>query len=421
MATPLKTPKINHCVNSTTIEDLDDDMLTQILVRLSNCKTVLVCSPVNKRWYSLISDPNFPYLFANHKKKTTTLMKGSGCDHEDDEPSLTFVTARSCDEQQFITEARFGSPKLSLEFLPNNNFIATATFKDLMLCYQRGTCDETGRDYYIINPLTKRWVALPPYDQQYLITDTVLICQPPYNHTQHYKFRVVEVCRQESEDIFDLVVYCSEIGEWKEIELRIPKEAGPLMMTTAEPEIVVCNGIIYIKCGLCLMALDPFDVNDACDTTLEARLMPPLPELGYLHESSGQLLLVHTPERQHLPYLKYRKEGTTIKIEMEVWKLDLNQTPPVWETTFQGLCKGTKNSIELPDNTPFEGKIYYANVVVHPYNDKLIYIYLAEEEQLFLCDTRTGFITSSLSLPDYGRNLLRLEHQWWPTSVPALV
>ncbi|XP_074301394.1 uncharacterized protein LOC141632778 [Silene latifolia] len=415
----LKTPKINHGGNSTTMEDLDDYMLTQILLRLPNCETVLVCSAVNKGWYSLISDPNFQVHFANHKHKTTALL--NDVLQWSLIATITIVVANmKFWEQPFITEFLFGSPKLSLEFLPGNSIKTRATFKDLVLCSSK-TTDQSGRRvYYITNPLTKQWVALPPRPCQWpWIQSIALICQPPYNHTQHYKFRVVEVLNPRmSLDTFDLFVYCSEIGEWKEIKLRVPNEVGLLGVGTTEPEYVVCNGIIYFNIGLCLVAMDPFDVDDTCDTTLDARVMPPLPNFGHLQESSGQILVMHTPGRQQG---LYKKDGNAFELEMVVSKLDPNQVPLVWETTFQGQCKGTWNSIELPYITKF-GYIYDTDVRVHPYNDKLIYIYLAHENKLVLCNTGTGGITPSKSLPHNKKlRFHRLEQQWWPTLVPSLV
>ncbi|XP_074301411.1 uncharacterized protein LOC141632796 [Silene latifolia] len=278
------------------MDDLDDHMLTQILLRLPNCKTVLACSPVNKRWYSLISDPNFSDQFADHKKKTTTLLKGSGSDHEDDEPPWTFIT----NLRFMIRKFTFGSQKL---FLPCNTSPPVATFKDLVL-----TCQLGGLVYYITNPLTKQSVALPPCPadkhQRRRIT-TFLICQPSSNHNQDYKFRVGEIRNFRKEHSLDtcyLVVYCSEIDEWKEINLRVPKEARPHRLWNTEPEIVVCNGIIYFKSGLCLVALDPFDVNVACGTTLEARVMPPLPRFWVFARILGTIAsrahsLVVVPKR----------------------------------------------------------------------------------------------------------------------------
>ncbi|XP_074301405.1 F-box protein At3g26010-like [Silene latifolia] len=410
MARPKKIQKINHGGNRTRIDDLDDHMLAQILLRLPNCKTVLACSAVNKRWCSLISDSNFHSQFANHKKNTTTLLKGYN------EPPWTFLTTVYGSEERLLTTEFIFEPKLSLEFLPCNKCTTRATFKDLVLCSSYKPCQEGGgRVYYITNPLTKQWVALPPCPWG-SITWTGFICQPLYSDTKRYKFRVV--LARYRVDKFDLVVYCSEIGEWKEFNLRIPKEVGSLNVNTEEPEIVICNGIVYFKTGLRLVALDPFDVNDNCDTTtLEARIMPPLPGLGYLQESSGQLFVLHTPEKNGEASLPYQKDGTAIKLQLVMWKLNLNQESLVWETTFQGLCKGTVN---YPDDPTFEGYIDAKDIGVHPYNEKLIYIHLSREKKVVLCDTRTCCITS-LKRSDHVGRFHRLEQQWWPTSVPALV
>ncbi|XP_074297114.1 uncharacterized protein LOC141627792 [Silene latifolia] len=375
--------------------DLDDYMLTQILLRLPNCKTVVACSSVNKRWCSLISDLNFPIQFTNHKKETTTLLKGL---------PWTFIRTVHSGEQILIKEFKLGSSKLSLEFLPCNNPTVTATFKDLVLC----TCHQTdrvgSRVYYIANPLTKQWVALPPCPldkrQQKWIKRPILICKSTYNHTRDYKFRVVLVRHPPWQFMlhkFDLVVYCSEIGEWKVINLRIPKEVGPLEEYWDQERdvcfnmFIVCNSIIYFKSGLCLMALDPFDVNASSGTTLEARAMPPLPRFGYLQESSGQLLVVHSRgARKGLPwYMGGEKQGMDMELHMVVWKLDPNQAPLAWEMSFQGLCKGSWYS----NKPPITHCIYASDIGVHPYNDKLIYMYLTSEQRLVLCDTRTGCIT----------------------------
>ncbi|XP_074301390.1 uncharacterized protein LOC141632774 [Silene latifolia] len=410
---------MNHGVNRTRIDDLDDHMLTQILLRLPNCATVLACSPVNKRWCSLISDLNFSVQFVDHKKKTTTFSKGSDSDHEDDQPRWNLITTTKSWKLPLTTEFIFGSTKVSLNYLPCNTCTTRATFKDLLLCSDYKTYKGRGRVYYITNLLTKQWIALPPCPSSdkhkwETMTNVAFICQPPYNNTQHYnKFRVVKASPLRMDYTFDLVVYCSEIGEWKEIKLRVPNEVGPLRLVNEETETVVCNGIIYFKsglCNLCLVAFNPFDVNaSSCDMTHEARVMPPLPDFGYLKESSGQLLVVHTPQNG----LWYRKDGTTITLQMVVWKLDLNQAPLVWETTFQGLCKG-----ELPHYSRLECRIFAESINVHPYNHKLIYMYLIPGKQVVLCDTRTGCITSSKSLLYYGKTFHRLP--WWPTSVSAL-
>ncbi|XP_074301400.1 F-box protein At3g26010-like [Silene latifolia] len=406
MARPPKTPKINHGGNRTRMDDLDDHMLTQILVRLPNCKTVLACSPVNKRWCSLISDPTFSAQFTNHKKKN----------HKDDEPHWDLITTMQSSEHPFIIKFMFGFRELSLQFLPCKTCTTTVTFKDLVLCSNYWTHQEDGRlVYYITNPITKQWVALPPcpvYKHRWeleRIKRTALICQ-------QYKFRVVEVrntCIDSSQETLGLFVYCSEIGEWKEIKLRVPNEEFRQLETT-----VVCNGIIYFKSGLSLVGLDPFDVNDTCDTTLEARVMPPLPDFGYLQESSGQLLVVYSPKRFSKPFVFYSEDGKVIELEMVMWKLDPNQARLVWEMTFRGMCKGTWKSSKLHCNIGLGGDL----IEVHPYNDKLIYMFLPTEDWFVLCDTQTGYITPLKSLCKYSLHRIhRLEHQWWPTLVPALV
>ncbi|KAH9607493.1 hypothetical protein KSS87_017425 [Heliosperma pusillum] len=420
--------------NSKTIEDLDDHMLTQILIRLPGCASVLACSPVNKRWCSLISDPKFAVHFSNHKKESSILPE-PGSNIDDDEPPWTFIAnmidVRVDPRPHSVgntsnNEAVFGSPKFSVGYLPSD-FVIQATFKDLVLC--SGPLTSGGdRVYYITNPVTEQWVALPPcppiFNDEWSMKPWVgLVCQQPHDYTQNYKFRVVVIV-QSPPPIYELLVYCSEIGEWKRFILIVSIKCE-LNIYDRYPGIdnvfqgVVCNEIIYLHQKFYFAAFNPFDVDEttATNTAIEAKVLPslPVPSDVYLRESSGQLFIMHDPNQEY--YVCYKKVGRAIEFPLMVWKLDLNQVPLIWKTTFEGSCTGNVDIIEPDPHSIYD--ISASNIGMHPYDEKLIYMHLWREEQLVLCDTRTRMMKPLKSWPGYYlKTFHRLELQWWPTSVP---
>ncbi|XP_074295049.1 F-box protein At5g07610-like [Silene latifolia] len=411
--------------NSTTIDDLDDNMLTQILFRLPSCAPIIACKLVNKRWCSLISDPKFASHFSDHKKENTSLSK-----------PWTFIASKNDDNGPLLNddntstiESVFGSPKFSLRFIPCG-VVIEATFKDLVLCSDPKTSYSQGRIYYITSPLTKQWVRLPPSPA--IIDDKCpskpwvgLVCQQPYDDfTQNYKFRVV-VINHCPPPVYELLVYCSLIGEWKKFNLSVsinPELAAQKHLYDTQFQGVVCNGIIYLYHRLYFAAFNPFDVEETTETRkIEAKVLPILPdpsiEEGYLRESSGKLFIIHNPNKKN--YVSYKRRGNAIELSLKVWKMDPNQVPLIWKTTFKGSCRGNVNN-PFDIKSSYRGNIHFVwNLGIHPNNDKLIYILLWREDRLVLCDTRTKLIKPLFSLPGYRFKLLhRLELQWWPTSVP---
>ncbi|XP_074270284.1 uncharacterized protein LOC141593982 [Silene latifolia] len=413
--------------NSKTIEDLDNNMLAQILFRFPSGKFVVGCKLVSKRWCSLISDPKFASQFSNYKKEITTYSESSPI-IDDGEPPWTFIANITyvIDRQQYcwgnvsINEAMFGTPQFSIGFLPYA-FVIEATFKDLVLCSEK-EISRIDQVYFITNPLTKQWVALPPcpvFSKSWV----GLVCQEPCDYTQDYKFRVV-VIDQCPPPVYDLMVYCSEIGEWKKFNLRVsimPELAAQKHhFNDSEFEGVVCNGIIYLLQRLYFAAFNPFDVDETTSaTTIEAKALPsfPYPINGYLRESSGQLFIIHNPNKDH--YVCYQKHGRVINFPFIAWKLDPNQVPLIWKMTFDGSCTGNANKIESSCGKNLVYDMSVSTLGMHPKNDKLIYMHLHPEEQLVSCDTRTRLIKPLKSLQDYRLETFhRLELQWWPTPVP---
>ncbi|CAI0374865.1 unnamed protein product [Linum tenue] len=122
---------------------IGDDLLVEILIRLPNHRFASGCKPVCKRWRSLISSPRFNRRFVSHHRINN---QPTMPDNPDDLQSII------------------------LSFLPPmpsavaGCFKVLDCFKDLVLC---GFWDldsdnkELCRSYFICNPFTKQWMALP--------------------------------------------------------------------------------------------------------------------------------------------------------------------------------------------------------------------------------------------------------------------
>ncbi|CAI0412342.1 unnamed protein product [Linum tenue] len=195
------------------ISDLGDDLLVGILSRLPNARSVFRCKSVCKRWDSLISDPNFRLHFVSHHRNEG--------DDDDREPALLPTD----------------KPEAILSFLPvpdeiRKHFIVVDSFNDMVLCGFRwakedeSSYPELGRLFFVCNPFTRQWVALPLAPERSdpcLVSTESLVCEPRSNTTHNsngqvisidseYRFRVVHLCGTAQAPKID--VFCSESGEW---------------------------------------------------------------------------------------------------------------------------------------------------------------------------------------------------------------
>jgi hypothetical protein len=107
-----------------------------------------------------------------------------------------------------------------------DGFVA-AMHNDLVLCRA-----ELGyiRHYYICNPCTKQYVALPPAPQAYFFVGEGFICDPYYTYSSStstsssstihinddYRWMVVRINPD-----FDIEIFSSKTGEWRKLVLRL--------------------------------------------------------------------------------------------------------------------------------------------------------------------------------------------------------
>ncbi|CAI0397018.1 unnamed protein product [Linum tenue] len=140
-----KRPGIRSTVVNS-ISKLGEDLLLEILIRSFlnprfACRSKLVC----KRWNSLISSPSFNRRFVCRRQSITELQ-----------PPLVL----SSEDQQSIIHGFVPMPSVDHEL----RFAVLDSFQDLLLCgfqMPEDLDDEFGRSYFVCNPFTKQWIALP--------------------------------------------------------------------------------------------------------------------------------------------------------------------------------------------------------------------------------------------------------------------
>ncbi|CAI0547175.1 unnamed protein product [Linum tenue] len=173
-----------------------------------------------------------------------------------------------------------------LDFLPVPDevgpyFRVFDSFKDLLLCGFWGAGfpegEGVGRFYFVCNPFTKQWIALPlaPERSSGILMRLTprLVCEPAHSirldlgdgrgaqfDYSSYRFRVVFRCQMTDGDE-GLDVFCSESGEWIEETL--------VLKTTVFKRVVSCNGKLFFykepqfgfKSPLALDVFNPFRLD----------------------------------------------------------------------------------------------------------------------------------------------------------------
>ncbi|CAI0453564.1 unnamed protein product [Linum tenue] len=199
----------------SAISKLGDDLFVELLVRLPDARSAFRCKSVCKRWSSLISSPSFRRRFVSHHQN-------QGDDDSDYEPPLL-----PSDDAQSI-----------LSFIPvpeeiRWRFSVFSSFSDLVLCgFEALTTVESypelARLFFVCNPFTKQWVALPLAPERpgaVSISAKSLVCQPRSSNdgSDEYRFRVVRVSGAMDSAKVDL--FCSESGEWMEDVVAIDRSS----------------------------------------------------------------------------------------------------------------------------------------------------------------------------------------------------
>ncbi|XP_021824631.1 F-box protein At5g07610-like [Prunus avium] len=267
------------------LDDLPDFLLVEILCRIPQ-KSAVQCMCVSKRWYGLVSDPYFVgrflrlqsdnqvpintyFLFTNPKNKRKLFF-----DVWEKEPK------RTSDLSLLSFLPPFQEPPAVSVNTRGGEPIVVGEYNDLLLC-----CATTWfqRYYYICNPYTKQWDALPPPPQCYKSIRVGFICDPYYNTTStsstifqlnaEYRYSVVRLLPEfpglenSSSSQFKAQIFSSETGKWTESVVLSPRSFR--FDNLACNAGVACNGMLYwwsaahADDGSFIIGLDPYSNNSS--------------------------------------------------------------------------------------------------------------------------------------------------------------
>lgn len=260
-------------LNPMNIDDLPGVVLVEILSRLPCYKLVFQSKCVSKRWCALISDPYFIGRFLYHLQSTAmeapllirTLINPKG---------VELSCSPSCLSSNLL--APVFRKLMSFHGLKHEP-IVKATYNDLVLC-----CEDEMEFYYICNPYTMEFVALPPSPRSYAWpprkAPAAIICDHNYydytkEGTGHntillkadYRCKVVRILPFVVEEDpyqsskFTVEIFSSETGEWKESIIASPI---PLYLNTSHISFAY-NGMLYWWDSSTNrhVGMDPFMIN----------------------------------------------------------------------------------------------------------------------------------------------------------------
>lgn len=331
-------------------------LLIEILHRLPSTQSAFLCKCVCKKWYSLISSPYFAGRFIIHHLNH----------HYKQNPSALLISYWSKPSWNvlftFSDEPMFKFRGFELSYLPERNGCVrvSAIVNDLMLCCVAKI--EIGMlQYYICNPFTMQWIALPLLEADYMNDYKVgFVCEPYYFEDSQgesfinskYRFRVVHFTRVESTQIV-MKTYCSETKKW----YRSVLEGSEFWWIT---DVVAHNGKLVWCNREHIFAYDPFNpelfTSINC-SYMQTRLLPAMGKCFGVRQGFlclMELVGVGIDRTFHIWKLKDYNNGE--------WSLEdhvsLNAMIPE-SSLVQEIVDGSENKLKPLGFHPSDGNIVY--------------------------------------------------------------
>ncbi|CAL1409618.1 unnamed protein product [Linum trigynum] len=406
---------------TTTINKLGDDLVVEILIRsFPNPKPACRCKLVCKRWRSLISDPIlFSRRFASYHKSI----------NEKVEPPLLVTSSSSIFRHQ------------SLNFLPVPDkvgpyFTIFDSFQDLLLCgfsvCRFRESEEFERFYFVCNPFTKQWVALPLAPESssgILITAARLVCEPVHSTSldlgeggaafdySSYRFRVVLRCEPSGDE--RLYVFCFESGEWTEETLVLENNMLKSMVSCGGKLFFHLNDGAFRSRGdgalafrsLVLDEFDPFRLDHAHPRRVHTSIALPVGARYRISVLQGALHMVLLESK----ISHYSRNALT------VWRLEEDDDDGdvcSWRKLHEVLLKETM----LVHGCNYElDRLFW--VYLHPRRPEIVFLNYLDyriEKKFVLSMDLTG--TKEVEFFDTdGRftwNVFQPKISCWPTPIP---
>lgn len=291
-----------------------------------------------------------------------------------------------------------------LDFLPIRPKVR-ASFVDMLLVSRNSP---TSKSYYICNPLTQKYVALPLALKATASRYGLVFKR---GHGNKDKYRVVLVTNpgenDDSSDGFVAEIFCSETQRWREFCVKAPKPLRNRGGVLINVEVVACNGRLHWLDGYssvrCIVAFDPFD--DITEPKQCLYIDPPEEGMEYvcLGVCEGRLRLSN-----------FVSEGGGYQ-SLRVWELaEGDDNPHSWCLKHEVCFEARRRPAYVLAFDPNDG-----DVVFIFYDD-----YIFRHELRLKEKKKVGeFSVQGVDIrnPVYDMSVFPLVHPFWPTRVPSLV
>ncbi|KAK9924830.1 hypothetical protein M0R45_033178 [Rubus argutus] len=412
------TAPVSSKIMNISIDDLPDVVLVEILCRLLRYKFVSQCKLVSKRWCTLMSNSYFIGRFL--------------CLQSDHKQTPTMRTVINRNGFEFLPRISSSANPLNPLFKRLKSFhrlkdepVVVSTYNDLVLC-SASKCEQ--RDYYICNPCTLEWVALPPPPQVDQIVPIGLICDHPYYNCKKDDLQGGHIIQLNAEcrckvmrlifpydqkfscKKFKVQIFSSETGEWRESIVSSPSDID-FYVINYEANFIY-NGMLFWGGVNFLIGLNPFMIDSSCgangDDHYECRFIELKLDRHFLFECLGTY-------RGCLRMCDYNSATRVLSVR------DLNE-----EILFHGgtVKLGMENtkvySLEkemMPDDDPTGNYV----LGFDPYDDDILYLERGGDSDIVKCNIHTRE-WSKIAENRRMESCIYFPFvvPWWPTPVPRL-
>ncbi|KAK7411804.1 hypothetical protein VNO78_03245 [Psophocarpus tetragonolobus] len=439
-ATISSSPNYRASKSNTTINNLFEDSLTEIFCKLP-CKSLFTCKSVSKRWFILISDPNFHSLFLTQQNTFFQKLQDQGEDL--DQPSFILKPYNALVIAPNLPSLQLGGfleNHLSLTFLgpdlERTNMVPQlrSVLKFVFACSNGLLVYGNPRPrhkciYHIRNPLTKDSLELP---SALTLCDHagVLVgfsCDPYYHFqaennnevsivsTSQRRFRVVRIpAFSDTRFAFDVEVFHSETGKWNRFLVSCPKGFACGFFLTASS--VEHEGKLYFMGGGKVLVYDPYD-DEHVASVIE--LPNGFGEVyrGCLGVSCGKLQLSEFPISPSSAFEAYSGR---------VWELKhcgKGEEKTRWELVHEFCLPEVVGSVDFEKLKASEGEYVKGCsriLAFHPYVKDTLFFKFGDN--IICCNLLTRRFKVSkykgLSLLFYP--VIPVVIPWWPTPIPSV-
>nr|GMD19356.1 putative F-box protein At3g23950 [Ipomoea batatas] len=419
-----------------------DELVGEILVRLPTTEAVRF-QAVCKRWHSLISFPyfiaRFRHLRHQHTESSSLVFRFAysygynqcqyshfqiisnssnsllGKVYGESAFRISYLPCSPKDLQTLRFEASFADLILFSCINLNNSLRLEGSFADLILCScitPTNTNTNTYKtDYYVSNPLTRKWIALPPvaYDvSEYVSIGFVCVPSPVAVDT---KFMVVRLCSCRYEftprSWFKAQVFSSENWQWRTLVVSSPLT---LEQHIGGTPLVAYRGMLHWLNADCILVYDPLNTPERFSRVIHLSIqLHPLDyyrnncfgvSQGCLHVTG--LLGEDTVNREPI---------------LDVWELE-DYDSGLWKLVHRVRLKNLIH-YEFLESLRTELRRCFLVISFHPENGDLIYLRLPSG--VILVNMKSIIIERFYPMDDMAgfcwADAFHLVDQWWPTTL----